>query len=86
MQRENSILPTIRCKNNESLPKEGNDETENIRDNNYEVNWDGLHSRNMLETSLFNVDKEKSPTNRNQPLKKIPSNKSGARAAPLSTY
>ena len=43
-----SILSMIRCKNNESLPQVGNDETENIWEHIFKAKWDGLQSRNML--------------------------------------
>ena len=38
----------IKCKDNESLPQAGNDETSNIREYTCEEKWYGLQFRNTL--------------------------------------
>ena len=49
VKAEKKIIPSmIRCKNNESLPPVGNDETENIQEHTCKEMWDGLKSGNTL--------------------------------------
>ena len=43
-----TILSTIQCKNNESLPQSGNDEIVNIQEHNCEYNWYGLQFNNNI--------------------------------------
>ena len=47
-QEKQSILPTILCKNNNSLTQGGSDQTTYLWKNTCKENWGVLHSHNML--------------------------------------
>ena len=81
-----SILSMIQCKNNESLPKAGDDKTENIREHTCEVNWDELQSINTSWNNSSQHGQIKSTLKEINWKNIIRSNKYGASVAPPSTY
>ena len=82
-----SILSTIRCKNNESLPQSGNDKTENIQNILARRSWMDYSPGICFQTILVNTKKIKS-THQEQSTgkKQIRIKEDGADVAPSSTY